>query len=141
MKKWLMFTGFSSIVVLVSLGCGTSNQLAAGIIDDARAKITSAKAADALNLANQEMADAEQWLSQAETALNAGKEKDAYRLGKRSYLKARVAEAVAAASRMEEQAHKVEQELELKGQAVEAAARELKHAESELEQLKSTPEP
>ena len=140
MKKWQMFTGLSLIIVQICLGCGASNQLAAGIIYDAKAKIISAKAGDGLSLANQEVADAERWLSQAEAALNAGKEKEAYRLGKHSYLKARVAEAIAIASRAEEEVQQVEQALELKGQAVEAAASELKQAESELEQLRSTPE-
>ena len=139
MKQWIIFT--SLIVVLISLGCGASNQLAAGIVYDARAKVSSAKAADAPNLANQELADAEHLLSQAEAALNAGKGKEAHRLGVHSYLKARVAEAIAIASRMEAQAQQVEQELESKIRAVDTAGNEQKQAESELEQLKSTPEP
>ena len=139
MKKW-MFTVFSVMVVSICLGCGASNHLAAGIIDDAKAKMSSAKATDTLNRAHQELADAEEWLAQAEAALNAGDEKEAYRLGKRSYLNASVAEAMAIARRMEEEAHKAEQTLELEEQAVETAAFEVKQADTELSQLKSAPE-
>lgn len=140
MKQWLTVAGFSFMVIFIGLGCGTSNQLAAGIIYDARAQVSTAKAVDAQSVANQQLVDAEEMLSQAEVALNNGKAEEAYRLGMRAYLKAKVVEAVALANKIEAQGRKVEEEWDLKLQAVEGARHELEGAELELEQLKSTPE-
>jgi type IV secretory pathway TrbL component len=139
MKQSIIFVGFGLIVALISLGCGTSNQLAAEIVYDARAQVNSAKEVEAQSLASQELADAEQMLSRAEDALSAGKEKESYRLGMRAYLKSKVAEAIAIANRIETKARTAEQELELKVQAMEAARRALGQAERELAQLRSTP--
>ena len=77
-------------------------------------------------------------LAQAETALKRGEGNQAYRLGMRAYLQARVAEAIAIASRKEEQAAKVTGELASKIQAVEAAHGQFEEAEDELEKLKAT---
>ncbi len=140
MKQRVVIAGFGWVVIVVSLGCGMSSRYAARVIHDARAQIISAQAADAQNLATQALEDAEQMLSQAESALHNGEPEEAYRLGRRANLAAKVAESIAIANRMEEQARKMEKELELKMQTTEKARRELEQAEMELEQLKSTPE-
>ncbi|MCZ6678898.1 MAG: DUF4398 domain-containing protein [Candidatus Poribacteria bacterium] len=141
MRQQFIMVGVGLIVVLISNGCGTSNQLAAEIVYDAKAQIRLAKEeAEAERLAPQELAEAEQMLSRAENAMSETKEKEAYRLGMRAHLKAKVAEAVAIANRIEAGARTAEEELALKVQAVEAARHDLEQAERELEQLCSTPE-
>ena len=140
MKQTLIMMAASLIVVLMTLGCGSTNQLAAEIIYDANTQVEAAKEANAQNLAPQELADAEQMLARSEEVLNAGKGEDAYRLGMRAHLKAKIAEAVAIANQMEAEASSSESELLSKLQAAETAHRELEQAEQELEKLQSTPE-
>ena len=67
-------------------------------------QIEAAKEANAQNLAPQELGDAEQMLSRSEEALSAGKDREAYRLGMRAHLKAKIAAAVAIANQMEAEA-------------------------------------
>ena len=140
MKQTLIMMAASLIVVLMNLGCGSTNQLAAEIIYDANTQVEAAREANAQNLAPQELADAEQMLARSEEVLNAGKGEDAYRLGMRAHLKAKIAEAVAIANQMEAEASSSESELVSKLQAAETAHRELEQAEQELEKLQSTPE-
>ena len=140
MKQTLIMMAASLIVVLMTLGCGSTNQLAAEIIYDANTQVEAAKEANAQNLAPQELADAEQMLARSEEVLNAGKGEDAYRLGMRAHLKAKIAEAVAIANQMEAEASSSESELLSKLQAAETAHRELEQAEQELEKLQSTPD-
>ena len=140
MKQTLIMMAASLIVVLMNLGCGSTNQLAAEIIYDANTQVEAAKEANAQNLAPQELADAEQMLARSEEVLNAGKGEDAYRLGMRAHLKAKIAEAVAIANQMEAEASSSESELVSKLQAAETAHRELEQAEQELEKLQSTPD-
>ena len=140
MKQTLIMMAASLIVVLMNLGCGSTNQLAAEIIYDANTQVEAAKEANAQNLAPQELADAEQMLARSEEVLNAGKGEDAYRLGMRAHLKAKIAEAVAIANQMEAEASSSESELLSKLQAAETAHRELEQAEQELEKLQSTPD-
>ena len=140
MKQTLIMMAASLIVVLMNLGCGSTNQLAAEIIYDANTQVEAAKEANAQNLAPQELADAEQMLARSEEVLNAGKREDAYRLGMRAHLKAQIAEAVAIANQMEAESSSSESELLSKLQAAETAHRELEQAEQELEKLQSTPE-
>ena len=140
MKQTLIMMAASLIVVLMNLGCGSTNQLAAEIIYDANTQVEAAKEANAQNLAPQELADAEQMLARSEEVLNAGKGEDAYRLGMRAHLKAKIAEAVAIANQIEAEASSSESELLSKLQAAETAHRELEQAEQELEKLQSTPE-
>jgi hypothetical protein len=135
--KWIA-AGFGVIFALITFGCGGSSQLTTRTIDDARAQVNSAREAGAESLASQDLAEAEQMLARAEAALTEGK-KEAGRLSLRAYLKAKVAEASAVASQMEGQARDVEDELELKAQAAEAARREAEEAKRELEALESTP--
>ncbi len=140
MKQMLMMMAAGLIVVLMGLGCSSTNQLATEIIYDAKVQVEAAKAANAQNLATQELTDAEQMLTRSEKALSTGKEKEAYRLGMRAHLKAKVARTVAVANQVEAGASSSESTLELKVRAVEAAHRDLEQAEKELEELQSTPE-
>ena len=140
MKQILMTMAASLIIVLIGLGCSSTSQLATETIYDAKVQIEAAKAANAQNLAPQELADAEQMLARSEEVLSAGKETEAYRLGMRSQLKARIAEAVAVANQTEANASSAEGALELKLKAAEAAHRDLEQAEQELQELQSTPE-
>ncbi len=138
MINWLV-VGICSALVLASVGCGGSNKLAAGLLYDARTQIGAAKEAGAETLANQELADAEQMLSQAETTLDTGSENQAYRLGVRALLKARLARSIASLRRKEGQATEVSERLESKLRAADAAHRQFEEAEDELERLKATP--
>ena len=140
MKRTLIMMAASLIAVLMNLGCGSTNQLAAEIIYDANAQVEAAREANAQNLAPQELADAEQMLARSEEVLNAGKGEEAYRLGMRAHLNAKIAEAVAIANQMEAEARSSESELVSQLQAAETAHRELEQAEQELEKLQSTPE-
>ena len=135
-----MMVSLGIIMVLMGFGCGSTNQLATETIYDAAAQIEVARAANARNLATQELADAEQMLARSEELLSAGQETEAYRLGMRAQLKARIAEAVAIATRMEVDADGAEEALELKLRAAASAHRDLEQAEQELEELQSTPE-
>ena len=140
MKQALMMMAASLIIVLMGLGCGSTNQLATEIIYDAKVQVEAAKAVNAQNLASQELTDAERMLARSEEVLGMGKETEAYRLGMRAHLKAKIAEAMAIASQMEAEASSSESALELKLRDAEAAHRNLKQAEQELEELQSTPE-
>jgi predicted transcriptional regulator len=140
MKQTLIVMASSLIIVLLSLGCGSTNRLAAEIIYDAKMQVEAAKEANAQNLAPQGLSGAEQMLARSEEVLNAGKGEEAYRLGMRAHLEAKIAEAVAIANRMETEASSSESELVSKLQAVEAARRDLERAAQELEELQSTPE-
>ena len=140
MKQMLMMTVFSLIVTLTGLGCASTTQLASEMIYDANVQVEAAKAANAQNLAPQELADAEQMLARSKEVLDAGREKEAYRLGMRAHLKAKVAEVVAVANQMEAESSSSERALELKLQAAQAAHRDLQAAEEALKQLQSTPE-
>ena len=139
MKQKLMMAA-CLVVVLMGLGCGSTNQLATETIYDAKVQVETAKAVNAQNLAPQELADAEQMLARSEEVLSAGKETEAYRLGMRAHLKAKIAEAIALANQLEAEASNAEGELELKLQSAAAAHRDLEQAEEELEGLQSTPE-
>ena len=136
--NWLV-VALCTAIVLANFGCGGKSQPAAGLLYDVKAQIGTAKAAEAETLANQELADAEQMLAQAETVLDMGDEHQAYRLGMRAYLKARLAEATAIMRRNEAQAIEITKELESKLRVADAALRQLEEAEDELKQLKSTP--
>ena len=140
MKQMLVPIAASFIIVLVGFGCGSTNRLATETIYNAKVQIEAAKAANAQNLAPQELADAEQMLARSEEVLNVGKGTEAYRLGMRAQLKARMAETLAVASQTEAKASRAEQSLETKLKAAEAAHRDLEQAEQELVKLQSTPE-
>ena len=139
MNQRLAIASFSLTVIVMSLACGMSSRYSARVIQDARLQILSAQAVDAQNLAAQALGEAEQMLSQAESALHNGNMEEAYRLGRHANLAAKVAESIAIANRVEEQARKMEKELELKMQTMENSRRKLEQAEMQLEQLKSTP--
>lgn len=140
MKQMVMTIVLGLIVFLTSFGCGSTNQLVTETIYDAAAQIAAAKAADAQDLAPQELAESEQMLARSEELLSAGQETEAYRLGMRAQLKARLAESVAIANQMEVQVGSVEGALELQLRAAETAHRDLEQAEQELEALQSAPE-
>ena len=140
MKQMLMRMASSLIIFLLGLGCSSTHQLATETIYAAKVQIEAAKTADAQNLAPQELAEAEQMLGRSEEMLSVGKETEAYRLGMRAQLKARIALALAVANQLEAKASSTEEALELKLKAAAAAHRGLEQAEQELEELQSTPE-
>ena len=140
MQHASMIMAASLLIGLIGLGCGSTNQLATEIIYDAKVQVEAAKAANAQNLASQELMDAEQILARSEEVLSMGKETEAYRLGMRAHLKAKIAEAIAVANQLEAEASSSESVLEMKLRASEAAHRDLQKAEESLEQLRATPE-
>ena len=140
MKHISIMPAYSLLVALTVLGCGATTQRASEIIHDAQIQVESARTANAQNLAPQELAEAEQLLDRSEEVLSMGKETEAYRLGMRAHLKAKIAEAIALANRLEAEASSAEGALEMKLRNAETAHRELKQAERELKELQSTPE-
>lgn len=140
MRQMLMMKVSSLLVVLGMLGCGATTERATQIIYDAKVRIGAAKQADAQNLAPRELAEAEQMVVRSEEMLSAGKETEAYRMGMRAQLTARIAEALALANQLEAKANSSEATLESQLDAAEAANRDLQQAEWELQELQSTPE-
>ena len=140
MKQMLMMIAATLIIVLMGPGCGSTNRLATEIIYDAKVQVEAARAANAQNLASQELMEAEQMLVRSEEVLSMGKETEAYRLGMRAHLKAKIAEATAVANQLEVEASSSEGVLERKLRAAEAAHRNLQEAEEALDQLRATPE-
>lgn len=140
MRQMLMMKVSSLLVVLGMLGCGATTERATQIIYDAKVRIGAAKQADAQNLAPRELAEAEQMVVRSEEMLSAGKETEAYRMGMRAQLTARIAEALALANQLEAKANGSEATLESQLDAAEAANRDLQQAEWELQELQSTPE-
>ena len=136
--KWQL-VALCSAILLLNAGCGGKNHPVAGLIYETRAQIEVAKQAEAATRASQEFADAEQMLAQAETALDAGEGDQAYRLGMRAYLNARLAEATAILAQSEDQAIQIAKDLESKLRAADAALRQLEEAETRLEKLKAAP--
>lgn len=140
MRKMLMTQASSLVVALAVLGCGATAERATEIIYDAKIRIRAAKEAGAQNLAPQELSEAEQMVIRSEEMLSAGKETEAYRLGRRAQLTARIAEALAVANQLEAKANGSDATLESQLDAAEAANRDLQQAESELQELQSMPE-
>ena len=140
MKQMLTMITASLIIVLMALGCGSINQLATEIIYDAKVQVEAARTANAQNLASQELMEAERMLARSEEVLSMGKETEAYRLGMRAHLKAKIAEAIAVANQLEAEASSSEGALEMKLRATEATHRDLQEAEEALDQLRATPE-
>ena len=140
MKQMLTVRVYSLVLVFTVIGCGATTQRASEIIYDAKVQVGSAKKANAQDLAPQEFADAEQMLARSEEVLQMGKETEAYRLGLRAHLNAKLAEALALANQLEEDASRAEGVLELKLSDAEAAHRDLQQAEAELEEMQSMPE-
>ncbi len=140
MRQMLMMKVSSLLVVLGMLGCGATTERATQIIYDAKVRIGAAKQADAQNLAPRELAEAEQMVVRSEEMLSVGKETEAYRMGMRAQLTARIAEALALANQLEAKANSSEATLESQLDAAEAANRDLQQAEWELQELQSTPE-
>lgn len=140
MKQRFVIAGFSWVVIVVSLGCGMSSRYAESVINDAKSQILSAQAVDAQNLATQTYGEAEQMLSEAESALQNGKTEEAFRLGRRANLTSKLAESIAIAKKIEKHALNMEKTLELNLQAMENAKRELEQANMELDRFNLTPE-
>lgn len=140
MKQMLTMRVYSLVLVFTVIGCGATTQRASEIIYDAKAQVGSAKKVNAQDLAPQELADAEQMLARSEEMLKMGKETEAYRLGLRAHLNAKLAEALALANQLEEDASRAEGALELKLRDAAAAYRDLQQAEVELEELQSMSE-
>ena len=138
MTKWLII-GLSTTIGWMSLGCGASNQLVEGTISDSVFQIAIAKEVDAETLATQELADAQQMLNQAETALKEGDRNLAYRFGIRAYLKAKLAESISIMSLKEHLVATSTRKLEAKLQAADTARRAFEEAKNEFETMRSTP--
>lgn len=137
MTKWLII-GLSTVIGWMSLGCGGSNQLVEGTLSDAVFQIAIAKEVNAETLASQELADAEQMLNQAETALKQGHRNLAYRFGIRAYLKAKLAESIAIMDLKDHQVATATKKLEAKLQAADTARRAFEEAKNEFEKMQST---
>ena len=123
------------IPVLMMVACAGTNQLAASMVYEAKAQIEAAKQMGAERLAAEELSEAVKLLLEAETALLAHNEPEAYRIGVKTHLMARYAEVVAVRNSAEKNAAIAELELETTRQDVEKARTESESAERELEEL------
>ncbi len=123
------------IPALMITACAHTTHLAASTIYEARAQIDAAEQMGARRLASEELSNAIKLLSEAETALNAHNESEAYRIGVKAHLMARYAEVVAARNRAENAAEIAELELTTTRQEAEKKRVESEVAGRELEEL------
>ncbi len=124
-------------VILVMLtGCaGQLQQLAVETIENAHVALTSANAMGAEETAATPLRTAQEMLTNAETAMDAGDAEQAYRLALRAYLHARIATETAIAIREEANVQETEEQLATSAQRVAEALQRLNAIKAELDAL------
>lgn len=123
---------FCLIIALLSWGCAKSNQLAVTMVYEAKTQINAAEQEGATELAPESLIEAESYLTKAEKAFKDDR-KEAYRLAKRAYLKARYAEVIAKRNKAERMADVEEAKLEKLLREAEEARRKHEDAERKLD--------
>ena len=124
-------------VILVMLaGCtGQLQQLAVETIENAHVALTSANAMGAEETAGTPLRTAQEMLTNAESAMDAGDTEQAYRLALRAYLHARIATETAIAIREEANVQETEEQLATSEQRVAEALQRLNAIKAELDAL------
>lgn len=117
-------------------GCaGQLQQLAVETIENAHVALTSANAMGAEETAATPLRTAQEMLTNAETAMDAGDAEQAYRLALRAYLHARIATETAIAIREEANVQETEEQLATSAQRVAEALQRLNAIKAELDAL------
>jgi len=130
--KWMV----SLIALTVLLGCGGRlQQLAVETMENAQVTLTAATAAGAEETALTAWRTAQEMLTGAETAMEAGDTERAYRLGLRAYLHARIAREIALAIRQEALVQEAQAQLKMSQQRVAEVRLKLATVKAELEAL------
>ncbi len=113
--RWLVWL----LIPIIAIGCGQQlQQLAIETMENARDSMTAAENAGAQDIAVSDILTAEEMLTGAEVAMQAGDTERAYRLALRAYLHARIATEKALAVRQEAQLQEALAGLELLKQQV-----------------------
>ena len=126
------------IYLFISIGCSTkSNQIVVDAVSDAQTQVQLARKAGAGETTHKDLLEAQQLLNRAGELMSSGKNREAYRVAMRAYLKAAVSEAIVTADVAENDALEAEKELAAQLDIVETKRRELERIEAELEELKT----
>jgi len=126
------------IYLFISIGCSTkSNQIVVDAVSDAQTQVQLARKAGAEETTNKDLLEAQHLLNRAGELMSSGKNREAYRVAMRAYLKAAVSEAIVTADVAENDALEAEKELAAQLDIVETKRRELERIEAELEELKT----
>ena len=125
------------LIILVMLaGCnGQVQQLAVETMENAQIALTSANVMGAQETAVTPLRTAEEMLTNAKNAMDAGDAEQAYRLALRAYLHARIATETAIAIREEAGVQEVEEQLATSEQRVAEALERLEAIKAELDAL------
>ena len=131
--KWIV-----CVLTLAALvGCGGQlQQLAVETMENAQIALTSANAMGAAETALTPLQTAQEMLTTAENAMNAGDEGQAYRLALRAYLHARIATETAIAIREEAHAEEVQAQLILSEQNLDEVLQRLESIKTEFDALR-----
>ena len=126
------------IYFFISIGCSKkSSQIVVDAVSDAQTQVQLARKAGAAETTNKDLLEAQQLLNRAGELMSSGKNREAYRVAMRAYLKATVSEAIVTADVAENDALEAEKELAAQLDIVETKRRELERIEAELEELKT----
>lgn len=125
------------VTLTAILGCGGElQQLAVETMQNANVALSSANAVGAQESAATPLRAAQEMLTAAENAMNAGDAERAYRLALRAYLHARIATEVSIAIREEALVQEAQAQLTLSEQNVAEVLQRLEAARQEFDALR-----
>ncbi len=125
------------IILMMLTGCGGQlQQLAVETMENAQVALTSANAMGAQETAVTPLRTAEEMLTNAQNAIDAGDAEQAYRLALRAYLHARIATETAIAIREEAHVQEAEDQLTTSEANVAEALQRLEAIKAELDALR-----
>ena len=125
------------IALTMVLGCGGElQQLAVETMQNANVALSSADAVGAQEAAGASLRAAQEMLTAAENAMNAGDAERAYRLALRAYLHARIATEIAIAVREEAVVEEARAQLTLSEENVAEVLQRLQTAREEFDILR-----
>lgn len=131
--RWIIYC----VTLTAILGCGGElQQLAVETMQNANVALASANAMGAQESAATPLRAAQEMLTAAENAMNAGDAERAYRLALRAYLHARIATEVSIAIREEALVQEAQAQLTLSEQNVAEVLQRLKAARQEFDALR-----
>ena len=124
-------------ILTMLMGCGGQvQQLAVETVENAQVALTSANAMGAQETAGTPLRTAEEMLTSAQNAMDAGDAEQAYRLALRAYLHARIATEIAIAIREEAGVQEAEEQLTASEQRVAETLQRLEAIKAELDALR-----
>jgi DNA repair exonuclease SbcCD ATPase subunit len=135
-EKLAMRSVICLVILAMLTGCGGQlQQLAVETMENAQVALTSANAMGAQETAVRPLRTAEEMLTSAEIAMNAGDAEQAYRLALRAYLHARIATEIAIAIREEARVQEAQDQLITSEQSVAEVLQRLEVIKAELKAL------